>query len=105
MQKTAYEARIRDCSSDVCSSDLGLLGGGMAGLGGAMLARPAAAGMLGHGLHDHAHGCSICSELSGAPRARSALRGGTRRTQALFAPKGKGEIGRASWRDRVCQDV
>src|SRR3546814_10980309 len=97
-----------------------------------MLARPAAAGMLGHGLHDHAHGCSICSELSGAPRARSALRGGTRRTQALFAPKGKGaapasrelqaatrliiqpdwvlacendKIGRASCRERVCQSV
>ena len=68
----------------------GLLAGGMAGLGGAMLARPAAAGMLGHGLHDHAHGCSICGELSGAPRPRSALRGGTRRAQALFAPKSKG---------------
>src|SRR3546814_3649947 len=30
-QKTAYEMRISDWSSDVCSSDLGALGGGRGG--------------------------------------------------------------------------
>src|SRR3546814_12094535 len=34
-QKTAYEMRISDCSSDVCSSDL--IGGPAAGVGAGML--------------------------------------------------------------------
>src|SRR3546814_4961950 len=40
-QKTAYEMRISDWSSDVCSSDLGILvvGGGFAGFWAAMAAR------------------------------------------------------------------
>src|SRR3546814_8191418 len=69
----------------------GLLGGGMAGLGGAMLARPAAAGMLGHGLHDHAHGCSICSELRSEEHT-SELQSLMRISYAVFCLKKKRNI-------------
>src|SRR3546814_2608280 len=91
-QKTAYELRISDLSSDVCSSDLGCLPvvlslrpprGGPAGSAGFI--RRAENGGNGPGLR----------------RFRDALGsfwGGSR-------PREEREIGRASCRERVCQYV
>src|SRR3546814_8477032 len=83
-QKTAYEMRISDWSSDVCSSDL--FGGGDRGFGGYRGPVP----------DDYAlrHG--------DAARARTII-------DALDVIDGIGgageEIGRASCRERVCQYV
>src|SRR3546814_2517808 len=81
-QKTAYEMRISDWSSDVCSSDLQLkvprrtpaidcraIGTGRPARSSAASAQPAGAGLRGHAM-----GCIA-------------------------------EIGRASCRERVCQYV
>src|SRR3546814_8008905 len=81
-QKTAYEMRIRDWSSDVCSSDLG--GRGM----GELLATMQALGPSGLflRLRSSGAGCGLaCGALTGC-RARAV-------------------IGRASCRDRVWQYV
>src|SRR3546814_5604095 len=106
-QKTAYEMRIRDWSSDVCSSDLRLPGQGRLwprrGEGGGAPARPAG---------------------GRADRARDAAAGwraGTQRGEQLSRPdtaslgrpggrdptggEGPGENGRASCRERVCKYV
>src|SRR3546814_1759060 len=91
-QKTAYEMRISDWSSDVCSSDLaeGVLGRleaaelGDVGAGGeGLVARPA----------QH-------------QRPGIALAGGTLADlrQTLVHAEGE-QIGRASCRERVCQYV
>src|SRR3546814_6059756 len=80
-QKTAYEMRISDWSSDVCSSDLGLsralgaAGRVLRGLGAAVLLHP---------------------RQRGAGRQRGGADGDLR---------GGREIGRASCRERVCQYV
>src|SRR3546814_9546176 len=89
-QKTAYEMRISDWSSDVCSSDLGNLDI-----------------VLGDDLSDAQR-----RMLSNA--ARAAERGARLTRQLLaFARKTRleprrinmNEIGRASCRERVCQSV
>src|SRR3546814_5852686 len=86
-QKTAYEMRISDWSSDVCSSDLG------------NQSRLAAEQMRSTGNVED-------QPVGGVERderrvARAALRD-------PVEPCGVGggvEIGRASWRERVCQYV
>src|SRR3546814_5583673 len=90
-QKTAYEMRISDWSSDVCSSDL---------------RRPLHLGRLARARF-----------LSRAPREmrtrkRQLFRGAVRPGQVARAEKKNGralqqpdEIGRASCRERVCQYV
>src|SRR3546814_10046642 len=84
-QKTAYEMRISDWSSDVCSSDLDVLG--------------------------------LWKELSSGLRAAASKYGGRIATVGVdtwgvdFALLGRGDvllgnqIGRAAWRERVCQYV
>src|SRR3546814_6977048 len=74
-QKTAYERRISDWSSDVCSSDL--------------LLRPA---------------CGLSAQCSSAlPRPWTCVPGlGLPGRRAAFRRR---EIGRASCRERVCQYV
>src|SRR3546814_16869315 len=69
-QNTAYEMRISDWSSDVCSSDLQAIGK--------------------HDLAEHAQGhqCQAPAQLRQT--------GDARRLE---------QIGRASWRERVCQYV
>src|SRR3546814_9271770 len=82
-QKTAYEMRISDWSSDVCSSDL-------RGLGFARrfaVAVGADPGRLDRG--------------GRGPFAQAARRSGRARAR----DHGPGEIGRASCRERVCQYV
>src|SRR3546814_1580904 len=87
-QKTAYEMRISDWSSDVCSSDLA-----------AMLAMVAGR-RLGH-LLDIGTGTGRMAEIF-APTVRriTAL---DRSPDMLRIARAK--IGRASCRERVCQDV
>src|SRR3546814_20507345 len=87
-QKTAYEMRISDWSSDVCSSDL--VGAGQAEVGG-------------------------CPQIAGAIMQQCAdrvagQRRGHRRVvldplQRSVAGAISQQIGRASCRERVCQSV
>src|SRR3546814_4683692 len=75
-QKTAYEMRISDWSSDVCSSDL-----------------------LGAGLRHRA--CRV-----GAHQIEVAIHAVVRwRAKVVAAHGDRQEIGRASCRERVCQYV
>src|SRR3546814_5924434 len=82
-QKTAYEMRISDWSSDVCSSDLAVLDPARRGVGGvdqqSRLVRS-------HQLFDIVHPAVDRAELADVDEAQR-------------------EIGRASWRERVCQYV
>src|SRR3546814_10178774 len=80
-QKTAYELRISDWSSDVCSSDLDVLRGA--------LERHLALNALGNQLHLV---LDILLEIAVGAAARH-------RADAAH------EIGRASCRERVGQDV
>src|SRR3546814_4477299 len=119
-QKTAYEMRISDWSSDVCSSDLD-----------AVLDHPAAGGELRAELDgadawrrdlraedpEHEDGRRRRLHRAGAaagggrhPPRREAARGdgaGGRRPQRRRdrRPLHRAEIGRASCRERVCQYV
>src|SRR3546814_8398190 len=85
-QKTAYEMRISDWSSDVCSSDLSLLS-----VFGATLA-----------------GCGSGSD-DDDDDASGGNDGGTDPSGAAysvnFTPLADNQIGRASCRERVCQYV
>src|SRR3546814_4863136 len=86
-QKTAYEMRISDWSSDVCSSDLRARIRGMC-----LPHRPSA----------------VRWSLTSAPAgtAAHAMRGGSRRhSDAAGHRNYAGQIGRASCRERVCQYV
>src|SRR3546814_4479460 len=91
-QKTAYEMRISDWSSDVCSSDLsaGLLNAEITPDGAAEVARrsrgtPRIANRLLRRVRDYAQ-----VKSHGVIDTESA---------------GRAQIGRASCRERVCQDV
>src|SRR3546814_1577992 len=87
-QKTAYEMRISDWSSDVCSSDLAPLP--HAGEGGAqrrVRARRSRHRKAAKG--DRVRHASAVTALDMPPSA----------------PRLRGEIGRASCRERVCQYV
>src|SRR3546814_5746771 len=87
-QKTAYEMRISDWSSDVCSSDLTLLATAAVGLW--LLAAPAVLGTSGAAADsDHLVGALIVTITA----------------VALAEPTRAFQIGRASRRDRVCQFV
>src|SRR3546814_2364708 len=88
-QKTAYEMRISDWSSDVCSSDLSGL---VAPIDGAQILETLNAAEVG------------CAEI--APALGEALQRSIQ--TARFRPHRRGtrdEIGRASCRERVCQYV
>src|SRR3546814_2227778 len=91
-QKTAYEMRISDWSSDVCSSDLRR---------GRRLARspsysPGSAELPGVA---HAPGQHPLGLIEDAPRRRHTP------VCLLLGPRSAPEIGRASCRERVCQYV
>src|SRR3546814_18811783 len=112
-QKTAYEMRISDWSSDVCSSDLSLCGASYQGVFRNPLADPyllgAAAG-AGLGVTFVIVGIADGTSTPGyVPIAAfvGAL-GAVALAYALGAAGGgraSTEIGRASCRDRVCQYV
>src|SRR3546814_6426202 len=85
-QKTAYEMRISDWSSDVCSSDL----------------RPGEGAVEGVG-HRHAVRGAGPVVLDGDGEA-DGLAGTDRRVVGVLLDDDR-QIGRASCRARVCQDV
>src|SRR3546814_8191742 len=82
-QKTAYEMRISDWSSDVCSSDLHLAGDGDPGLA----------------VIQHGSGFQIV-QFQPEP-----VRGLDRNAELLVELCQRRKIGRASCRERVCQYV
>src|SRR3546814_13959347 len=112
-QKTAYEMRISDWSSDVCSSDLP----------GSTVAKPASPrsggesavrtvplrilGMLAKGTR-HAHGKGRDLRLQRANNPSTAEREllpAICPAQAAIGSRSQAQIGRASCRERVCKYV
>src|SRR3546814_12795851 len=117
-QKTAYEMRISDWSSDVCSSDLQVLGRaralGRARRDGLPLLpagqRHSARGRDGQGVEQEdlrADPQGRRRRLEDAGRGARALPRcrGVRHHGAILQHDGDSETGRASRRDRVCQYV
>src|SRR3546814_4314592 len=92
-QKPAYERRISDWSSDVCSSDLHLIARGLPRLARNAEHRTLARAGIADDIADPAR--------RGDMVERAALLGGQVET-ASGRPR---EIGRASCRERVCQYV
>src|SRR3546814_5696254 len=96
-QKTAYEMRISDWSSDVCSSDLNvprLIPG---------WTDPIVVGR--HAFGDQYKATDF--RVPGPGKLRMVWEGenGERIEEEVFDFPGSGEIGRASCRERVCQYV
>src|SRR3546814_2759944 len=89
-QKTAYEMRISDWSSDVCSSDLRDFGTLDPGFGYVLerVKRPEG--------KEYALTLELLIRII-------IIEGGTLHAQATIEQSG--QIGRASWRERVCQYV
>src|SRR3546814_5434678 len=96
-QKTAYEMRISDWSSDVCSSDLGI-----------------DVGLVSQRLHQPSHLAGVWAVLepphefnnAACPLLILGCEGCRERISVLVGlPAVIGEIGRASCRARVCQYV
>src|SRR3546814_10639685 len=83
-QKTSYEMRISDWSSDVCSSDLAGSARPRAHSGRRCLIEPPFA---------------VCSRSGVAVAGRAAMPVETQRCGVVV------ENGRAAWRERVCQSV
>src|SRR3546814_20331244 len=120
-QKTAYEMRISDWSSDVCSSDLP---GGAARVGPNLydiVAHPIAAEggfSYSSGLSDHSGDTWTYENLNHflpdprdfAPGTKMTFRGFSKHEDvdnvvAYLRTLSGSKIGRASWRERVCKDV
>src|SRR3546814_9320930 len=97
-QKTAYEMRISDWSSDVCSSDLKLMLADVQSSYG--LARP----FQGVGNFETEHQRNLVREVCAAVQTGRLIvvsgLVGSGKTHLL-----RRKIGRASWRERVCQYV
>src|SRR3546814_19627947 len=102
-QKTAYEMRISDWSSDVCSSDLRLAEDLVDAVAGGENARSRGAGGAAGGddvaLVVHLH--RALEYLGG----RIVADGDEDAVAGQLAERPGLEIGRASCRERVCQDV
>src|SRR3546814_5385518 len=110
-QKTAYEMRISDWSSDVCSSDLNLLGPGQANCAAGRKDECRQGAGMGHRRFRGSRwrGKKACAG-AGRTHQRHARRGGTdvqAKHQCLCerAESRVIEIGRASCRERVCKYV
>src|SRR3546814_5700660 len=97
-QKTAYEMRISDWSSDVCSSDLRVAA---AAVGLTARALPGACRAVFAAIR---HGCA--AERWPGPAAGIVTRRATPRREGEHRVNhNKKKIGRASCRERVCQYV
>src|SRR3546814_4471094 len=92
-QKTAYEMRISDWSSDVCSSDLGTSAVGSSG----HKALTALAGILNKELKEY--------RVTVQPTAGAVVTVKGYATGQFDGYYGSDEIGRASCRERGCQYV
>src|SRR3546814_1616981 len=91
-QKTAYEMRISDWSSDVCSSDLVKIDGH---------AHAAGKGHFAHGCQQTAVGAVMVGQyMTLRSQLADDLEEGTQRDRVVDI-----KIGRASCRERVCQYV
>src|SRR3546814_8955703 len=90
---TAYEVRISDWSSDVCSSDL------------VAFARNRWSRCLGIRMTETKAGRGLPVPPHGAPAAVSGDGATAGRLSPCHLPSFAREIGNASWRDRVCPDV
>src|SRR3546814_7335939 len=98
-QKTAYELRISDWSSDVCSSDLTATA--FVGEYGHNVARFADARQFAANI-----GITPSEHSSGEKRRLGAItKRGNPYPRKLLVQCAQAEIGRASWRERVCQYV
>src|SRR3546814_2719324 len=90
-QKPAYELRISDWSSHVCSSDLDVSRDFTASPGGSEIAT------------------YVIPTRSRIPKPKKSGQevggGGIAQKRAMDGPRPASEIGRASWRERVCQYV
>src|SRR3546814_3882770 len=93
-QKTAYEMRISDWSSDVCSSDLAF---------GAASFKAASDAAEMESAFDVSFGNSAASVRKWAEETGNALGRSTQEMMSMSASFQ--EIGRASCRERVCQYV
>src|SRR3546814_5930853 len=91
-QKTAYEMRISDWSSDVCSSDLS---GGSANASADGLMLCLVSSIISYRLFDSACLVSVSFSASAA----------SSRSMSAFTDDRNRQIGRASCRERVCQYV
>src|SRR3546814_9548631 len=96
-QKTAYEMRISDWSSDVCSSDLRIV---KADVEGVQSGSPVAAAPTSPSKPTS----SVAPADGGAPYEEQKLNN-VRKVIARRLTEAKQKIGRASCRERVCQYV
>src|SRR3546814_8930489 len=93
-QKTAYELRISDCSSDVCSSDLNGDSGdsrsraGIQGRGSQPSRRPSP---RASGLYDSLDTCASLAGTRG-DLVVLLLNGGARKVQQLVAESGRAHV-------------
>src|SRR3546814_12345971 len=115
-QKTAYEMRISDWSSDVCSSDLEKVDGRLQLCTEAILVPRQEQLALdervddpAQALHRGARHAPVVEEAAGDPGGGGVevqhVVAEVAQQHRLFAADGEHEIGRASCRDRVCQYV
>src|SRR3546814_5246328 len=113
-QKTAYEMRISDWSSDVCSSDLSV--GGVAGTTAEAIGRAsrvvlgraagARAGVASRRIANRRSQIGGCHRVIGERNLRRGATGGLQRADVRRIVTGRSrQIGRASGRERVCQYV
>src|SRR3546814_5462981 len=99
-QKTAYEMRISDWSSDVCSSDLNRKWGDAI-----KVVRPTFADEKSRGTHVNISGASVAKHAPNKENAVKLLEYlVSDKAQSLYA-NANYEIGRASCRERVFQYV
>src|SRR3546814_10537203 len=89
-QKTAYEMRISDWSSDVCSSDL------LGDEAGAVIGPDV--GRFGIGIGSRATACELPAD-----EKRAGYNKQTAGLEPISGQEDRIEIGRASCRERVCQ--
>src|SRR3546814_1304504 len=104
-QKTAYEMRISDWSSDVCSSDLhaAFL---IADIARRRADQPRNRVLLHEFAHvDAHHGAVIVEQEFGQRLGQFGLADARRSQEQETAERAIWEIGRASGRERVCQYV
>src|SRR3546814_18560005 len=104
-QKTAYEMRISDWSSDVCSSDLEDAAERLAADHQRMFRRAGAQHRVGdrHGVEE-ARADRGDVEGDAVRNAEQRLHLGGARRKRIIGSRGR-EIGRATCRERVCQYV
>src|SRR3546814_8831121 len=99
-QKTAYELRISDWSSDVCSSDLRFLL-----RHGREILSPTDLHLIREGLSGGTRPVSDIADRLSGPRRLSRVYAAVLRGHALLDHRAPVKLGSASCRERVCQSV